>query len=208
MSRFLSILGVVYQTAKYCQSSRSTRRRHGYRSQRDQPRVPIHTGQASHCSSANLATVSSTIFLHFCCIPGLRRSRDIPLGSPDLKSTYQHRAMPVNASNAVVNGNGANITQAQMPQRPSKPPPPGPAPSAPVTNMQANLDNSNGSAVAKPLQNTHTPPNVNGSHNQKGKKKSEQPVDPAAMYESLKNRIAALEEEEVIADEEERRISE
>ena len=30
-------------------------------------------------------------------------------------------------------------------------------------------------------------------------------IDPAAMYESLKNRIAALEEEEVFVEEEERR---
>ena len=30
-------------------------------------------------------------------------------------------------------------------------------------------------------------------------------MDPATMYESLKNRIAALEEEEVLEEEEERR---
>lgn len=42
---------------------------------------------------------------------------------------------------------------------------------------------------------------------QKGKKKNEPaPVDPATMYESLKNRIAALEEEEVLEEEEERRF--
>jgi hypothetical protein len=40
----------------------------------------------------------------------------------------------------------------------------------------------------------------------RGKKKPEPPVDPAAMYESLKNRIAALEEEEVIEEEEEKRF--
>lgn len=57
------------------------------------------------------------------------------------------------------------------------------------------------------------PAQVNGTHNhnhthstQKGKKKAEPPLDPATMYESLKNRIAALEEEEVHADEEERRF--
>ena len=51
---------------------------------------------------------------------------------------------------------------------------------------------------------------VNGAHyqSQRGKKKPEQPVDPATMYESLKNRIAALEEEEVIEEEEERRFGE
>lgn len=44
---------------------------------------------------------------------------------------------------------------------------------------------------------------------QKGKKKNEPaPVDPATMYESLKNRIAALEEEEVLEEEEERRFAE
>jgi hypothetical protein len=50
---------------------------------------------------------------------------------------------------------------------------------------------------------------VNGvSPGQKGRKKTETPVDPAAMYESLKNRIAALEEEEVIEEEEERQFGE
>jgi len=37
------------------------------------------------------------------------------------------------------------------------------------------------------------------------KKADPAPIDPAAMYESLKNRIAALEEEEVFVEEEERR---
>ncbi|KAI0756355.1 hypothetical protein C8Q80DRAFT_1215338 [Daedaleopsis nitida] len=42
-----------------------------------------------------------------------------------------------------------------------------------------------------------------------GKKKAtEQPVDPSQMYETLKNRIAALEEEEVHEEEEERRFAE
>jgi hypothetical protein len=48
---------------------------------------------------------------------------------------------------------------------------------------------------------------VNGTH-PKGKKKNDAPVDPAAMYESLKNRIAALEEEEVLEEEEEKRFGE
>jgi hypothetical protein len=46
---------------------------------------------------------------------------------------------------------------------------------------------------------------MNGT--QKPKKRNDAPVDPAAMYESLKNRIAALEEEEVIEEEEERQFS-
>ncbi|KAI0778975.1 hypothetical protein BD413DRAFT_464917, partial [Trametes elegans] len=51
----------------------------------------------------------------------------------------------------------------------------------------------------------------NGTHQpaQKGKKKAaDQPVDPSQMYETLKNRIAALEEEEVHEEEEERRFAE
>lgn len=40
----------------------------------------------------------------------------------------------------------------------------------------------------------------------KGKKRNDAPIDPATMYESLKNRIAALEEEEVLEEEEERRF--
>ncbi|KAL1739851.1 hypothetical protein HDZ31DRAFT_48662 [Schizophyllum fasciatum] len=77
-----------------------------------------------------------------------------------------------------------------------------------------------------PVANGHAPPprsgaNVNGNHAHphpqphpatqtanKGKKKNEPPVDPATMYESLKNRIAALEEEEVLEEEEERRFAE
>lgn len=51
---------------------------------------------------------------------------------------------------------------------------------------------------APAAQQTH----VNG----KAKKKPEAPLDPATMYESLKNRIAALEEEEVLEEEEERRF--
>jgi hypothetical protein len=55
------------------------------------------------------------------------------------------------------------------------------------------------------VPHNHTP-GVNGHHHpQKGKKKNDVPVDPATMYESLKNRIAALEEEEVLEEEEERR---
>ena len=52
-------------------------------------------------------------------------------------------------------------------------------------------------------------PDVNGhppSQSGKGKKRNDAPVDPARMYESLKNRIAALEEEEVLEEEEERRF--
>jgi len=50
--------------------------------------------------------------------------------------------------------------------------------------------------------NGHHPPPQSG----KGKKRNDVPIDPATMYESLKNRIAALEEEEVLEEEEERRF--
>ncbi|CCM04464.1 uncharacterized protein FIBRA_06644 [Fibroporia radiculosa] len=74
-------------------------------------------------------------------------------------------------------------------------------------------------ATAPPAPPAHQAPNnrqvngltTNGAHApvQKGKKKAvEQPVDPSQMYETLKNRIAALEEEEVHEEEEERRFAE
>ncbi|KAF5313185.1 hypothetical protein D9619_002621 [Psilocybe cf. subviscida] len=96
-----------------------------------------------------------------------------------------------------------------------KPPPSGPAPPAP----------SPAPTTAPPPPPTHAN-NTNGHHPQpapvtssaatpahaaKGKKRNDTapaPIDPATMYESLKNRIAALEEEEVIEEEEERRFTE
>ncbi|KAI0297549.1 hypothetical protein B0F90DRAFT_1738042 [Multifurca ochricompacta] len=87
--------------------------------------------------------------------------------------------------------NGAmttTTTTTLVPPRTAKPPPTGPAPPPP-----------SGSA-----RQPH-PAVVNG----KSKKKVDPaPIDPAAMYESLKNRIAALEEEEVFVEEEERRYAE
>ena len=41
---------------------------------------------------------------------------------------------------------------------------------------------------------------------QKAKKKTDLPIDPQTVLDSLKNRIAALEEEKTHADEEEGRI--
>jgi hypothetical protein len=46
---------------------------------------------------------------------------------------------------------------------------------------------------------------MNGTQSQKTKKRAE-PMDPAAMYENLKSRIAALEEEEVHGEEEQKKI--
>jgi hypothetical protein len=56
-------------------------------------------------------------------------------------------------------------------------------------------------ATRAPVNGAHPPPS-------KSKKKEPAPVDPAAMYETLKNRIAALEEEEVLEEEEEKRFGE
>ncbi|KAF9074880.1 hypothetical protein BDP27DRAFT_1213506 [Rhodocollybia butyracea] len=83
----------------------------------------------------------------------------------------------------------------------AKPPPAGPAPPAPLSVPPNPPSHSH----SHPPQ-THPSPAANGAH--KGKKKNDVPVDPATMYESLKNRIAALEEEEVIEEEEERRFAE
>lgn len=63
----------------------------------------------------------------------------------------------------------------------------------------------NGAPAPRVSNGAHSP----GPVGSKGKKKNEPaPVDPAAMYESLRNRIAALEEEEVHEGEEERRFAE
>ncbi|KAF8899069.1 hypothetical protein BD779DRAFT_1431492 [Infundibulicybe gibba] len=100
--------------------------------------------------------------------------------------------------------------------RMAKPPPAGPAPPAPVTAPPVPPTHSNSTAHANPpLTRPNPPPHnhapgTNGSHphQPKGKKRSDAPVDPATMYESLKSRIAALEEEEVLEEEEERRYAE
>ncbi|TDL20951.1 hypothetical protein BD410DRAFT_790304 [Rickenella mellea] len=121
--------------------------------------------------------------------------------------------------------NTTTAAASQMPpppQRPAKPPPSGPAPAAPHNAQplpqslpQINSTNTVQRTQASGHSHSHAHPasNVNGTHGshnhgQKGKKKADTPVDPATMYESLKSRIAALEEEEVHADEEERRFAE
>ncbi|KAG1754939.1 uncharacterized protein EDB91DRAFT_1233743 [Suillus paluster] len=108
--------------------------------------------------------------------------------------------------------NGTNILPSQnaIGSRPAKPPPTGLAPSAPAVAPPLLPNHPN-----PPTPNRTVPPHsnntvVNGtySHNQKGKKKNDVPVDPATMYESLKSRIAALEEEEVLEEEEEKIFAE
>ncbi|EPQ61402.1 hypothetical protein GLOTRDRAFT_102217 [Gloeophyllum trabeum ATCC 11539] len=103
--------------------------------------------------------------------------------------------------------NGASV---QTNGRTAKPPPTGPAPPAPASAPPVPPNHTQ--PQQPPRSNSHgPPPAVNGAHShpQKGKKKNEPPpVDPATMYESLKNRIAALEEEEVHEEEEERKFAE
>ncbi|KAF8808107.1 hypothetical protein BYT27DRAFT_7211700 [Phlegmacium glaucopus] len=94
-----------------------------------------------------------------------------------------------------MNASGAN-NQLNAPPRQVKPPPTGPARPAPATAPPTPPNQSIS-------VNGHHPPTQNG----KGKKRNDAPMDPATMYESLKNRIAALEEEEVLEEEEERRYA-
>lgn len=97
--------------------------------------------------------------------------------------------------------NGAGSLTPPPPRTP-KPPPPGPAPPPPAVSSPAPPNPpAQSSAVSRPPLHPST---ANG--NQKAKKKNDAPVDPVVMYESLKNRIAALEEEEVLEEEEERQF--
>lgn len=100
--------------------------------------------------------------------------------------------------------NGAQTARQPRPV-PAGPTPPAPAAAPPVppnnAHTQAATRQPNGSTANG--SGTHPPSAV-----QKGKKKAaDPPVDPSQMYETLKNRIAALEEEEVHEEEEERRFS-
>ncbi|KAL0951608.1 hypothetical protein HGRIS_008288 [Hohenbuehelia grisea] len=109
-----------------------------------------------------------------------------------------------------MNGTATNHTQNAPTTRPAKPPA-GPAPPAPATAPPAPPNHTHPPPLVRATAPAHTHTTVNGAHPQtpKGKKKaSDAPVDPAAMYESLRNRIAALEEEETMEGEEERRYTE
>ncbi|KAF8747038.1 Myosin-like coiled-coil protein, partial [Rhizoctonia solani] len=77
----------------------------------------------------------------------------------------------------------------------AKPPPTGPPPRP--------TPNANGNGTRPPPQRKN--PNAN---NPNVKVEPSAPPDPMAMYETLKNRIAVLEEEEVTVEEEERRLAE
>ncbi|KAH8102404.1 hypothetical protein BXZ70DRAFT_928439 [Cristinia sonorae] len=99
----------------------------------------------------------------------------------------------------------------QTASRQAKPPPTGPAPLPPPSSSIPHIIPSpNG---AKPGTNGVHGNNPNAAptaQQQKGKKKAAEPipVDPSQMYETLKNKIAALEEDAVHEEEEERRFTE
>ena len=108
--------------------------------------------------------------------------------------------------------NGVVQTQTQRPKMPVGPAPvnvpPAPPAQKTITSVQhpshPHTRSSQHSAI-QPSPN-RSQPTPNGQ-NQKNKKKADPtPVDPAAMYESLKNRIAALEQEETHEEEEERKF--
>lgn len=115
----------------------------------------------------------------------------------------------MNGSNTALPAGNSNHSANRL----AKPPPSGPAPPAPVSTPPVPPNNSQPHQHPHPPHphahhhpHSHPPNRVNGV--QKGKKKNDIPVDPVTMYESVKNRIAALEEEEGIEEEEERRFGE
>ncbi|KAG6877387.1 hypothetical protein C0992_010159 [Termitomyces sp. T32_za158] len=110
-----------------------------------------------------------------------------------------------------MNGASSNHPQTAATQRAVKPPPAGPAPPPPASVPPTPPTHNNATHTPTNRSNpshNHTPGTNGHQHTQKGKKKNDAPLDPATMYESLKNRIAALEEEEVLEEEEERRFTE
>ncbi|KAF5385396.1 hypothetical protein D9615_001241 [Tricholomella constricta] len=111
--------------------------------------------------------------------------------------------------------NGVSVTHSQnaTTTKAAKPSPAGPTPPAPATappTPPVHINTTHPPPANRPNPPHNHTPGTNGHHHhaQKGKKRSDVPVDPATMYESLKNRIAALEEEEVLEEEEERRFAE
>jgi len=106
-------------------------------------------------------------------------------------------------SPGLMNGTTASHPPAST-AKPAKPSPPGPAPPVPASAPPVPPTAAQ-SPVRPPATPQPAPAPVNGTQATK-KKRNEPPVDPVTMYESVKNRIAALEEEEVLEEEEERRF--
>lgn len=109
--------------------------------------------------------------------------------------------------------NGVVQTQTQRPKMPVGPAPVNLPPVPPPTQKTLSSiqhpghphTRLNQQPATQPLPNRNQP-TPNGQNHKNKKKADPAPVDPAAMYESLKNRIAALEEEETHEEEEERRF--
>ena len=102
-------------------------------------------------------------------------------------------------------------TQTQRPKVPASPAPLNAPPAPPPT--QKPTPSSQHPSHPRPNQQPTTQPPANrgqlttNGQNPKNRKKADPtPVDPAVMYESLKSRIAALEEEETHEEEEERKF--
>ncbi|KAH8110693.1 hypothetical protein DFH11DRAFT_1513997 [Phellopilus nigrolimitatus] len=104
----------------------------------------------------------------------------------------------------------STVTPATLPARPSKPPPAGPAPPAPAPNGAAPKPHPHPAlgTATQPAAAANGAPTQKGAPGKKGAAKADTPVDPQAMYESLKSKIAALEEELNHADEEELKFAE
>lgn len=149
------------------------------------------------------ARAASSVLRNFlsCCCP-----RKIPASARPGEDTNPSPSPAMNGTQSARHGRPA----------PAGPTPPAPAAAPPVPPNPAAGTHTNANTTTSAV--TTPPPaparqtngaSVNGTHApaQKGKKKAaEQPVDPSQMYETLKNRIAALEEEEVHEEEEERRF--
>jgi len=102
--------------------------------------------------------------------------------------------------------NGTTASQSTTAStKPAKSPPPGPTPPVPASAPPVPPSTAQ-PFVRPPATSQPAPTPVNGTQTTKNKKRNEPPVDPVTMYESVKNRIAALEEEEVLEEEEERRF--
>ena len=108
--------------------------------------------------------------------------------------------------------NGITQTQIQRSKLPAGPPPVNVPPAPPAQKPTPGHPHT-GHPHPRPNQHPtpQLPPNrgqpsPNAQHPKNKKKAEPVPVDPAVMYESLKSRIAALEEEETHEEEEERRF--
>ena len=108
---------------------------------------------------------------------------------------------------------GVTQTQPQRPKLPAGPAPVNAPPAPPPAQKPTPGHPHPSNPPTRPNQdiNAQQPPNrgqppANAQHPKNKKKTEPAPVDPVVMYESLKNRIAALEEEETHEEEEERKF--